>query len=231
MHADIDVLCIVYSALRMVAKNNQVGRIYPLGVLHWRKRLSTQPIKMGFGFWVVPTKNLTRADFDEFGESIIQRPHSQVWQEIHTDVVLVSKCISRNRLGFGVSSLCRNTPAYIRDAFKDCFDAPATLPQISNVALPSIHGPASPCKTSRVLSSCLAAMENSNSYQMSVSLTSAFDNNKIASQDQFSVTVEFWCKQMLAHLRGARKSHIHEDQFYLSLCEDTEMFWRFTDTA
>jgi hypothetical protein len=230
MHSELDVLFIVYSARRMVADNHNV-RIFPRGVLHWRTRLSTQPIKVGFGFWVVPTKNLTRADFDEFGASIIQRPHSRTLPSMQIDVLLVSICICRSRLGFGVSSFSRVTPAYIRDAFKDCFDAPATLSQISNVALPSIHGPASPCKTSRVLSSCLAAMENSNSYQMSASLTSASDNNKIASKDQFAVTVEFWCKQMLAHLRVSRKIHIDDNQFYLSLCEDTEMFWRFSDTA
>ena len=229
MHSEIDVLLIVYSALRMVANNHHIGKIYPGDVLHWRKRLSTVPIKAGFGFWVVPTKNLTRADFDEFGASIIQRPHSRTWPSMQIDVLLVSKCISRSRLGFGVSSFSRITPAHIRDAFKDCVavETPTSL----NVVLPLIRGSESPCKTSRVLSSCLAEMENSNSYQMSASLTSAFDKNKISSTDQFAVTVEFWCKQMLAHLRASRKVHIDDNQFYLSLCEDTEMFWRFSDTA
>jgi hypothetical protein len=229
MHSELDVLLIVYSALRMVANKNHIGKIYPGDVLHWRKRLSTQPIKAGFGFRVVPTKNLTRADFDEFGASIIQRPHARTLPSKQIDVLLVSKCISRSRLGFGVSSFSRNTPAHIRDAFKDCVAVETHT--VLNVVLPLTHGSESPCKTSRVLSSCLSEMENSNSYQMSVSLTSAFDKNKISSTDQFAVTVEFWCKQMLAHLRASRKVHIDDNQFYLSLCGDTEMFWRFSDTA
>ena len=96
---EIDTLCIVYLALKDVSSM----RLRSEDVWHWRRRLDTVARRMALGFWIVPKANLTDAALNEHREYILYSAPGDSWPSMPTDVILVSKHVSRKILGRGVS--------------------------------------------------------------------------------------------------------------------------------